>query len=107
MYLQVAVDQGIKKVCPIHGVSFGKLDDKSTWIIHFCDEANPEQKAAALNFINNFEWSEVQEEAAKRQADIDAKRNDPIFKLGYQSYRLQNPDATFEQFVDYLNAMQV
>jgi len=49
------LDNKIKLVCPIHGVSIGRKDDKSTWRIDFKDEATKRQKADAQTVIDNFD----------------------------------------------------
>lgn len=41
------LDAAIKAVCPIHGVSIGRVDDKAIWRIDFKDEATAEQRSAA------------------------------------------------------------
>ena len=52
--LQVYVTETINKVCPIHGVSFGKLYQKETWRIDFKDEATAAQKKAAAKWLASF-----------------------------------------------------
>lgn len=47
----VELDQAIKAVCPIDGVSIGKPDDKATWRIDFQEAATKEQRAAAQGII--------------------------------------------------------
>ena len=49
------LDAAIRAVCPIHGVSIGKKDDKSTWRIDFKDEATTEQRASAQAVIDAFD----------------------------------------------------
>lgn len=46
----------IERVCPIHGVSVGRRDDRSTWIAHFKDEATPDQKIAAQSVIDLMDY---------------------------------------------------
>lgn len=41
------LDQAIKTVCPIDGVSIGNRADRSTWRIDFREEATDDQRAAA------------------------------------------------------------
>lgn len=41
------LDQALKAVCPIHGVSIGRKNDKETWRIDFKDDATQEQRLAA------------------------------------------------------------
>lgn len=42
-----ALDQIIKAVCPIHGVSIDRREDKGTWRVGFKDEATASQVLAA------------------------------------------------------------
>ncbi len=46
----------IKAICPIDGVSCGKLDDSTTWEIQFSPVNLPtvQQKTAAYNILDNF-----------------------------------------------------
>lgn len=55
------LDQAIKAVCPIDGVSFGILDDSSTWTIQFSliDIPTPEQHQAALNILTSAQEVEL------------------------------------------------
>ncbi len=41
----------IAAVCPIHGVTIGRRDDRSTWVVHFADVATDEQKLSAQAVI--------------------------------------------------------
>jgi hypothetical protein len=59
-----ALDEAIKAVCPIDGVSL--LDRKSMKVrIDFAKEATPQQRAAAQAVIDTFDW------AAPEQKDPD------------------------------------
>jgi Ser-tRNA(Ala) deacylase AlaX len=49
------LDQAIKQVCPIDGVSIGRKEDKSTWRIDFKDEATQAEKEAAQLVVDNFD----------------------------------------------------
>lgn len=42
----VELDQAVKAVCPISGVSIGTYEDRSTWRISFLPEATSQQRAA-------------------------------------------------------------
>lgn len=55
----------IAAVCPIHGVSIGRKDDKSTWRIDFKEEATPAQRAAAAQVVAQFAPLLVIAKAAK------------------------------------------
>lgn len=48
------LNDAIKAVCPIHGVSIGRKDDKKTWRIDFKTEATEQQKAAAQQVLDAF-----------------------------------------------------
>lgn len=55
MSLQQKATTAVAAVCPIHGISFGKLDDKATWRINFKDEATADQRAAAEAALKIFD----------------------------------------------------
>lgn len=61
------LDTAIRAVCPIHGVSVGRANDKTTWRIDFTSDATPEQRVAAQAVVAAFD--SVAEEAA-----VDSKR---------------------------------
>jgi hypothetical protein len=44
---------------PIHGVSIGRKNDKSTWRIDFKDEATIEQKIEASKLLQDFDESKI------------------------------------------------
>lgn len=68
IYAATILDRTIKAVCPIHGVSVGRVDDKSTWRVDFADEATPEQCAAATKVLDGMDVDTLQ-----RQLDLHAK----------------------------------
>jgi hypothetical protein len=70
MTLQVAVDQAVRAVCPIHGVSFGSLTDKTKWRIDFKDEATTEQRAAASAVVAGFDPASVSDKPEPTAADV-------------------------------------
>ncbi|MFB6449060.1 hypothetical protein [Bradyrhizobium tunisiense] len=47
----------IAKVCPIRGVSIGKLTDKETWIVDFDPAASASQRDAAQSAIRAIDVS--------------------------------------------------
>lgn len=53
------IDKAIKAVCPILGISYGRLNDRSTWIINYADDATNEQKKAADELLETLELVEV------------------------------------------------
>jgi len=48
----------IARVCPIHGISIGTEDDRTTWIISFDGAATAAQMSAAQGVIAAFEPTE-------------------------------------------------
>lgn len=54
MSLVTQLDAAVRTVCPIHGVSIGRKDDKTTWRIDFVDDATPQQRTAAQALIDGF-----------------------------------------------------
>lgn len=50
-----ALTRALSAVCPIHGVSVGRGDDRATWRIDFKDEATTGQRAAARSVIDAFD----------------------------------------------------
>lgn len=66
----------IAAVCPIHGVSIGRKDDKATWRIDFADDATEQQKTAARLTLSTFDVAAARAtEQVKRDraAAVDAK----------------------------------
>lgn len=105
MALQDYLDQEIKKICPIHGISFGKLDDKSTWRFNFKKEATDEQRILALVYIEKFEWNEENQKKADEDRKIDQYKDDLSIKYCYQDYKKTQPDASFLDFIIYLEKL--
>lgn len=50
-----ALDEAVKVVCPITGVSIGNRSDKTTWNIDFAEAATPQQRTAAQAVIDAFD----------------------------------------------------
>ncbi|HEX7796065.1 MAG TPA: hypothetical protein VF456_17005 [Vicinamibacterales bacterium] len=51
-----ALDQAIKQVCPIHGIA---MNDGRVIRIDFADEATQDQRAAAQQVVETFDYSEA------------------------------------------------
>lgn len=68
----VELDKALKAVCPILGVSIGRVNDKSTWRIDFTDEATSEQRAAAQAVVDAFDVNGA-EAAAIGEANESAR----------------------------------
>lgn len=88
------LDAAIKAVCPIHGVSIGRKDDKSTWRIDFKDEATTEQRAAAQAVLDAFdpvaaEQPTPQERIAEMEKNgIPEQKIDGGYVRGVREYML-------------------
>jgi len=104
MSLQSYLDSQLKLICPILGVSFGNLDDKSTWVIQFSDSCTQEQMAAAQSFLDSFAWDEATQEIDRKIERDACYINAPIYKKGYRDYLISNPDSTFCDYMDSLEA---
>jgi hypothetical protein len=46
----------VAAVCPVHGVTIGRRDDRSSWIAHFTDEATEDQRHAAQAVIDATDY---------------------------------------------------
>jgi hypothetical protein len=73
MTLLIELDRAIKVVCPIHGVSIGRKDDRSTWRIDFKAEATPAQRAAAETVLADYD--ELDALRADKWAALKAARD--------------------------------
>lgn len=107
MAMQDYLDVELKKLCPIHGMSFGKLNDKSTWRIDFTDEATEEQKAAAQAYVDAFEWTAEKEREQADAAKLEKYKNDLSLKQGFINYKKDNHEAKFIDYLNYLEAMDI
>jgi len=68
----------LKAVAPVHGVSFGRLHDKSTWIIAFDESATDEQRETAEAVMAGFELREAEplpDPLLQRIAALESKVN--------------------------------
>ena len=61
------LDQAIKAVCPISGVSIGRKDDKATWRIDFLAEAKQGQRTAAQAVLDAFDMNAPEPDQTMRQ----------------------------------------
>ena len=50
----VELDQALKQIAPVLGVSLGKLEDNTTWEINFSKSANETQKQQANDFLKTL-----------------------------------------------------
>lgn len=65
MTIQAKLTEAVAAVCPIHGVSFTNINDKTTWKPSFKDEATPQQCTNAQIVIDAFVY------VADDPADLD------------------------------------
>ena len=91
--------EAIAKVCPIHGVSIGRANDKGTWRIDFDQAATQQQKDAAQAALVAFDVAaaDAAEQAIKdrRVAISNAARADQVID------KLRT--ASLQEIVDYVN----
>lgn len=72
------IDQAIRAVCPILGIAFRRLDDKSTWIINYADDATDAEKKAAdalLLTLDLVELPPTPDPILTRLAALESKVN--------------------------------
>lgn len=87
MTIAAKLDEAIKAVCPIRGISIGREDDKTTWRINFKDEATDKQRADARAVLEAFDVEDASAPVIdKRQAAIEAL-------LAEQAKRADAPQA--------------
>lgn len=107
MAMQDYLDEEIKKICPIDGISFGKLDNKATWQVHFRNEATFEQRQRAQSFIEDFVWTPELEKAQMKKRKVEEFKDNPLMKAQFIAYKKENPQAKFSDFIDYLDTVNV
>ena len=79
------IDREIKAVCPILGISYGRLNDRSTWIINYADDATDEQKRAADELLETLELVEVEalpDPLLQRIAALESKVSEMDTSIG-------------------------
>ena len=75
------LQRAVAAVCPIHGISIGRKDDRSTWRVDFAPEATDEQKAQAAQIVAAFDVERVEHNAGidAQIASIEAANLAPRF----------------------------
>lgn len=103
--LEDILDQEIKKVCPIDGISFGDVNDRSTWKIHPTAQATPEQITAAQAALDSFTYTpELQATYDKTYRDRAAK-SDLGIMANFNTALIANPSLTLTQYLDSLEVL--
>lgn len=64
----------ISSVCPINGISIGKIGDSSTVKINFIPTATANQKQSAQGIVDNFKWVK----------DVSDLKQDEILRIDAQ-----------------------
>jgi hypothetical protein len=106
-HLQVILHQKINEVCPIDGISFGCYSKKSTWEISYQESATLEQRKAAYQLMMDFVWNEDEEALACKNARIEEYKKNPNTKAGFILYTDTHPNATFEDYMRYVDEIQI
>lgn len=106
MFMQQCLDQEIKNACPIHGISFGRVDDPQTWIIDFMPKATDEERSLAHDILKNFTWDEKKEMEYSRLEKIHRYRDDLCMKATFVTWTEKNPGKDFGDYIDYLETLQ-
>ena len=105
--MQEYLDKEIKKICHIHGISFGSLEDKNTWRIDFYDDCTDEQKKLAINFIDKFEWTDELQKKCDDKYKINQYKDDLCMKQAFIEFKKTNPDALFIDYINYLEKIEI
>lgn len=75
LHLAEDVDAAVRAVAPtILGVSIGRAHDKSTWVVHFSDEATDEHRQAAASALAAFSMSASAEARRRLAVKAEARR---------------------------------
>ena len=65
------IEEKIKEVCPIYGISMANATDKTTWRIDFKPEATNKQKKDARDLIDKYTVKTFDQEREENEKDID------------------------------------
>ena len=107
IYLQPILHEKISAICPIDGISFGCYAKKSTWQISYQESATIEQRIAAYNLMMDFVWNEEEEAKAAEAARLDQMKHNPNAKAGFILYLDTHPKATFEDYMRYIDGIEI
>ena len=87
--MSIKLDAAIKSVCPIHGVSIGRKDDKTTWRIDFKDEATAEQRASAQAVFDTFDHvAAEQPTSVEKITDLERTEGQGVYVRGIREFML-------------------
>ena len=112
MLMQIELDNKIKSVCPIHGISFGQITgnieaDKPTWKIHFQSGATAEQIAMAQKVLDDFFWNEDIEKQHKKNEKVERYKGNMQIRSNYDLYCRTVKKISFAEYIDYLESIQL
>ncbi len=69
---EVSIHRAIAAVCPIDGVLFGDLADKTTWRIDFSAEATDEEKGRAQDALDAYDLNAPSDATRDVIAELNA-----------------------------------
>lgn len=71
------LSEAVSALCPIYGLSVGRLGQSASVRVDFRPEATPEQRAAAQAAVDAFDWSPAAGDAwlDSQEADLAALRD--------------------------------
>lgn len=88
---------------PILGVSFPRLSDRSTWVIHYAPEATEAQRAAGEALKLAYDAGG---DAAYGDEQADLKLNDPLLRaIVRATYDLKTTAWTVQEYRDRIKAL--
>lgn len=82
--------KALGQIAPIHGVSIGRRNDKSTWRIDFKADATVEQRAAAQAVLNTFDAAKVAHNAEIDEQITDLEEAAGGYVRGLREFMLGN-----------------
>lgn len=94
----------INKICPIDGLSQNGDDPIE---IHFKKEATEDQQKLARQFIDKFVWSDELEKIESDRCKVNQYKDDLSIKAGYVQYKRENPNASFLNYIKFLESYPV
>lgn len=104
MYELDYLHREIGKICPIDGLS---QNGDEPIEIHFKEDATEDQQKAARQYIDNFVWTDELEQQEKDNKLVAQYKDDLTIKAGYVQYKVQNSNATFLDYLKFLESLNI
>lgn len=89
------LDDALRAVCPIHGVSIGRRDDKTTWRIDFTSEATLAQRVSAQAVVDAFDAVAVAASIESQRLDKEALASSARLNTAFENLRTEAEISAF------------